>query len=374
MDEIEDYQPPRTEVTGVDEGRVEIFVDADIPDDGEAVALESEDGDRVYARVRSHLGGRRIEADLPAMPNWVAEGVAASTTRRRAGFRPTDGRLVVDADSLEPEPDEQTSEWFPADWTKPGFADIAADLPPVETGYESIDTVAPVARGGLNLVIDRSERPAPFHRLAERLHSELDEAETIWLLDGPSSEAPDWAETVIEPPTRAFGRMLGLRAAVALAAHRRDQGRETLVVAALPSVARTVTTDDEAPTTPGYEELVDRIGQGLTSSSEARITTLLRLPIPSRHADVAPIVETLGLGDVDAQLFVDDKSRFAPRRSSSDATLDEAHRDRQFDARDALRRADDARERAELLGERELTDAQLRALEREDELRERLVD
>lgn len=374
MDEIEDYQPPGTEVTGVDEGRVEIFVDGEVPDDGEAVAVESDDGERVYARVRSHLGGRRIAADLPAMPNWVAEGTDASPTGRRAGFRPTDGRLVVDADSLEPEPDGDAGDWFPADWTRPDFADIAADLSPVETGFAGLDTVAPVARGGLNLVVDRSERDAPFQRLAERVHGELGEAEAIWLLDAPSSQPPDWADTVLELPARAFGRMLGLRVAVALAADRRDRGRETLVVAALPSVGRTVVTDDEVPTTPGYGELVDRLGEGLVSSSEARITTLLRLPIPARHADVAPIVETLGLGDVDAQIFVDDQSRFAPRRSSSDAILDQAHRDRQSDARATLRRADDARERAELLGERELTDDQRRALEREDDLRERLVD
>ncbi len=373
IDEIEDYEPRSTTVVAVDEGRLEIFADGGVPDDGEAVLLEADDGRQVHAVVRRHLGGRRIATFAPALPAWVEEGTPASPTGRPGGFRLRDGRLVVAAENLEPEPDSDDPDWIPVDWTSPEFTALAANLPPIETGWESVDTLAPLTRGGLNLAIDRTDRPHSFRHLVERVHRDLEQAETIWLLDSPSDEAPDWAEIVVEPAAGPRSGMFALRTTVALAADRRDRGRETLVVASLPGVGRTVASEDDISTTPGYGELVDRIGSGLASTDQTHITTLLRLPIPTHQADLAPVVETLDLGDVETQLFIDEDARFSPRRSASDATLDDAHRERRAGARKTLRRADEARERAELLGERELTDEQRRALEREDELRESLA-
>ncbi|MFB6373038.1 MAG: hypothetical protein ABEN55_07970 [Bradymonadaceae bacterium] len=370
MDDIEDYQPRETEVVATDRGRLEIFFDEPLPDRGNVVALDSPDGETVYAVVRRHLGGNRVRAAMPEVPDWLQVGTSATAPGGRAGLTIEGGRLELDPGALVPETDD--GDWFPIDWRKPDFADITAATAPVDTGYDGIDTVAPPVAGGLNLLIDQSNDASAFQRLAERVVDGVSSAEAIYVADASGKTTPDWADTVVEPGAGAFGRIFAIRTAVALTSHRRDAGRETLIVGHLPAVGRTVADDEEVGASPGYGELVDRIGAGLVSTDDARVTSLFRLPVPRRHSDIGPIIETLDVGDVDAQLLIDTDGRFDPERSSSDAPLDDDRRARQTDARDTLRRAERARDKAQLLGKQELLPDEEAAIERADTLRDQV--
>ena len=370
MESIEDYQPRGTEVVATDDGHLEIFFDQPLPEPGDAVALDSPDGETLYAVVRRHLGSNRLRATMPQVPDWIAPGTPVSTPDVRAGLRLDGGRLRLTPSALVPETDDEN--WFPIDWRDPDFAEVTADLAPLETGWNGLDTVAPLVAGGLNLVIDRSGSDEPFARIAERMADALASSDAVCVVSAPGSDAPDWADVTVEAPSSPYGGVFALRAAVALAADRRDRGRDVLVIGELPPVGRTVTSESEMNTTPGYGELIDRIGAGLTSTDDGRLTGLLRLPIPSTRSDIAPIIETLDLGDVEAQAFIDTDGRLDPDRSATDAPLEGDWRKRRNDALATLRRADKARDKARIFGETELSNDEKDAIERANALRDAL--
>lgn len=370
MENIENYDPTGNEVLGTDRFWVELHFEVELPRVGEAVVIESGDGESVHASVRQHLGGHRVKALLLGPVGWLSEGMSAARCERPAGIElPEDGGLELTPNALIPRPDDDT-DWFPLDWREPEFGEIAPTRPALETGYEGIDTIAPLTAGGINLLIDAGKANDALASLAERCRRELDAPSTIRL--GSTADDGTSAGIEIETPRFQGGRAIALRVATALAAHRRQNRRDTLLVASLPEVTRTVGSQEDTATAPGYGEIVDLLGSGLVSTNAGRITALLHLRIPESRAGIASIVETLDLGDVEAQIFVDEDGRFDPFRSTSDANLSEEQRRRQSEALSAFRRAEAAREKRRLFGDVELDNTDHNALQTVNSLRDEL--
>ena len=367
MSDIESYEPRGTEIVSADGIWLEAHFEERMPRPGEALAVELPDGETLYAVVREHTGGGRLRAMLLGPSNRIEPGSPVRRTERPAGLsEPDSGPLELGAESLLPESDEGS--WFPITWRDPDFDELRGEYPAVDIGVEGIDAVAPIAAGGVNLLVDLSDGRLDFAGLAARVADAEPGEETIWI-GARRDAAPDWADEVVVPPGGSASRVVALRVATALAAHRRDAGRNSLVVGRLPAVSRTVASEDEVATEPGYGQLVDLLGSGLVSTQSAAITTLLHLPVSRQQQGVAPIVETLELGDVETQILVDDMGRFAPDRSTTSADLSREQRQRRRRGLRTVRLAQEAEERARLLGERELTEEQRAALEALQDLR-----
>jgi hypothetical protein len=360
----------------VDEGSVDLFLTDDLPERGEAICLRSEETDEaetVYGVAGEHLGGHKVRALVGPLPDWVAEGVPAEPTGRRAGFdAPPLHAVDLTTETIQPE--GATDDWIPLTWQAPDFADLDGERPAVTTGWDHLDAAAPLADGGVNLLIDLSADTTVLESMADRLLMGTEPGSTVW---APSPEERR-GDGRIDYPVGRTGltghlEVLALRLACALSVHRRDAGDETLTLLSLPPVAPTPSPDARPGGTAGYADLIDRIGSALASTRTARVTSLLYLPVPASVDGIDAIVETLGLGDVDVQIVVDRDGRFAPRRSTSDAERSPEVADRRDKILQTLHRAEQARDKARLLGEVELTDAERDALEQIDEYREEII-
>ena len=77
----------------------------------------------------------------------------------------------------------------------------------------------------------------------------------------------------------------------------------------------------------------------------------------------------MDVGDVDAQIYIDDQGRFDPYRSTSDAELDDEARRDQEKLLSVLSRAAAARDKSAMLGEFGLDEAEEQVLEKAEALR-----
>lgn len=374
--DIKNYEARRPEVVQCRNGWVRAFVDDDIPRIADAIGLRSPDGDETFAAVRSHVGGRQVDAMLLDVPGWVGEGTEVFTTGKPAHLpQPIDGTTPLDALNVTAGASDMT---LPFRLDAPSFAELDGTRGALRTGFDAIDRLAPLAAGGLNLVLDAFPGVAAFDNLCERVHGACASASSLWLTG--NGRAPDWAEyhiTTGEPAAdqqRGPRQLIALRALMSWAAHLRDQGDDVLVCAELPPLAsRGHATDAEAALGVGIGEVVDQLGSALASTKDGSITTLVRLPLHASAAGIEYIIETMDVGDVDAQTFVDDQGRFDPYRSTSDAHLDADARSEQQRLLSVLSRAASARDKAAMLGEFGLQEAEEDALRNAEALREKLV-
>jgi hypothetical protein len=114
------------------------------------------------------------------------------------------------------------------------------------------------------------------------------------------------------------------------------------------------------------EALVNRIADGLLSVRNTMVTGLLQLPVPSGLEGIETIIESLGIGEPDAQIVIGTDGCYEPGRSTSDADRDPEARRREREARGTLRRAAELRDKRAIWGDQELEPEEREVLRRAD--------
>lgn len=386
---IDDYQPRQPAVVGLDGDLLRAFMGDDVPRIGAALQVCSADGDSVYAAVRRHLGGREVEAMLLERPDWVRPGCAVHTTDRDAHLpAPTPGisRLgdlyiapgtVQGAASADFSTTPATAPTTPAATTialrtRPlSFAELRGARPPLATHIAPLDQLSPLAAGGFNLILDASPDPDVFDRLCARVAENLPVDTHLWL--SADGRLAPWATHQLQLDAAAPRLLTGLRVLSTWGAWLRDQGRDLLLCCELaPLVSQGFASPEEVARGVSIGQVIDHLGESLSSTHTGSITALVRLPLAASAAGIASIIETMSLGEVDAQIFVDEDARFDPYRSLSNADLSDDARQAQSRTLSALSRAAAAQDRLALWGEFGIEPDELEAIHAVDALRVRL--
>lgn len=368
--DVTEYEERTPQVVDVDSGWVRAFVGDDIPRIGDVLGIRSESGEEAFAAVKRHAGGRTVDALLLAVPEWVQPGLEVFSPGKPAHLpSPADGPAKVDELVISA---GESIDTIPFRLRTPSFEELSGSRPTLATGYAAIDRLAPLAHGGLNLVLDSYPGPDAFDALANKSNQAGDFDAALWLTG--DDRAPDWATHHIITGDNPQRQLTGLRVLMSWAGWLRDQGKNVLVCAELPPLASHGVVDEaEAALGLSIGEVIDQLGSTLTSTKAGAITTLVRLPLHTSAAGIEYIIETMDVGDVDAQIYVDDQGRFEPYRSVSDAELDADARSEQQRLLSVLSRAASARDKAQMLGEFGLEPKEEEALEKVEGLRVRLV-
>lgn len=373
-DTLRDYRPPQPALESFSGEGLVLYCGDDLPSIGTAAAVIGPDDHRLWTVVQRHAGARRVHAWSFATPDWLAPGLPIELTDRPAGFAlPRDGVLRFDEEMIRPlgADDDGLPLWPEA----PQWAELDPKRPSLNLGIDVLDVLAPIADGGLNLIVDTSSDDAVFHHLATRLfeaaepRSLLVTAEDSPLLSKPS---PSFH---LPPRSGVQGHIAALQCTIALATELR-QTPSSLAVVELPPISSPPEFDasnaNKGPRS-GIADIVARLGRHLVSTKDGRITTVLRLHVPQDPTGLGAIIDTLSLGDVDATLFVDGDGRFHPGRSHSRADVDDATALRRRELLQTLELAGRARDKSAIFGDQELTDAERRALEDSQTLRPSLM-
>ncbi|TXD34365.1 hypothetical protein FRC96_14300 [Lujinxingia vulgaris] len=248
----------------------------------------------------------------------------------------------------------------------------------IPVGVEVLDLLAPLARGGINLIIDTREQASSpgelFARVGQRVRAHLQETYgALHTLDMTGHlDRPDTRVVTENSPGEQAS---ALRLAVALAASMRHS-HATLNLLTLPTLQPfTHTHAPEAVARGvGLADLVDMVSEQLVSTRDASHTTLLYLRVPPELGGLSDIIETLDLGAVDAQIIIGPEGSFEPGRSHSRVELDADEERRRQAALSALAQGARAAERAAIFGEGELEEDELESIERARALRVNLSD
>ncbi len=369
--DIRHYKARTPQVTEIQHGWVRAFVGDDIPRIGDALGLRSSEGEEAFAAVRRHAGGRQVIAMMLSVPEWVGEGTEVFTTGQSAHVpAPRAGTTALEALAISAGEASATMAFTPR---SPSFEEMAGSQAALTSGYDAIDRLAPLSRGGVNLILDAFPGEAAFDHLTARVHEAARADANLWLAG--DDRAPGWADYQITAGVdRGQRQLTALRVLASWATQLRDGGQHVLLCAELPPLAsRGPATAVEAALGVGIGEVVDQLGSALASTREATITTVLRLPLHTSAAGIESIIETMDVGDVDAQVYIDNQGRFDPYRSTSDADLDADARSDQQRLLSVLSRAASARDKAAMLGEFGLEEAEEQALRKAEGLREKLV-
>ncbi len=364
---FENYEPLKPHIEHVGAGWIRVFVLDDLIEIGEALAIIGPDNQRIFAEVRRHTGNRRIEALILAAPDWLKPGLLVERTAKPIAVEfPTTSDLHIQSQTLQPYEAGQNT---PLHTTRPSFAELDGARPSLAIDIAPIDLLAPLAERGLNLVIDLSNNATAFHTLATRAQITRQTAAKFDIVLNVPNANDDPAESSIPNARRVLAKdhPQALRIAAAWAVHMRNAGKNILFIADLPilkgrdyDVTAPKTDDSSAPTS-SFGEIIDLLGQTLTSTHTAAITVLLRLHLVDT-AGLEDIIETMHLGDADSQLFITPDGCFEPRRSLSRAQLTSTQASAQDNALAVLTRAAAAQNRADLFGEDELDDNEKGAL------------
>ncbi|MFP4596933.1 MAG: hypothetical protein ACLFVJ_01700 [Persicimonas sp.] len=370
--DIEDYKERSPQVITVKNGWIRAFVGDDIPQIADALGLRSEDGEVAYAAVRRHTGARTVDAMLLDIPEWLGEGTEVFTTGQEAHIpAPSPGTTDIEELRFSAGP---SGDAIPFRLRKPSFSAVLGELPALETGFSALDRLAPFCKGGLNLVLDALDGPAAFDRLCARVGEAIGEGTrtSLWLAgDGRSAE---WASYNIAGGESAQRQLAALRILMSWAIWLRDAGDNVLLAAELPPLtSHGAVSEAEMAMGVSIGDVIDQLGTTLTSTEAGTITTVLRLPLYRSASGIEHIIETMDIGDLDAQVFVDDQGSFDPYRSTSNADLDAAARADQQRVLSVLSRAAAARDKSAMLGEFGIDDREKEALEQAEGLAESLI-
>jgi hypothetical protein len=372
--DIIDYKERAPQITDIDHGWVRAFVGDDIPRTGDALGVRIDDAGGeskdVFAVVRRHTGARNVDAMFLAVPDSIGSGMEVFTTGQ-AAYIPAPHPGVTTLDELVITAGEDV-ETIPFRLRAPSFAELSGTRPALQTGFSAIDCLAPLAYGGLSLVLDTFPGTKAFDTLADKTFEARDFDAVVWL--SGDDRAPSWATHHIQTGNTPQRQLIGLRLLMSWAGWLRDQGHDVFVGAELPPLTSHGVID-EVDTALGVSigEVVDQLGSSLTTTKTGAITTLLRLPLHTSPAGIEHIIETMDVGDVDAQIYIDDQGHFDPYRSTSDAELGKEGRSKQQKMLSVLSRAASARDKAAMLGEFGLEEREQEALEKAEALGEALI-
>lgn len=373
--EPEEYQPLTPQLQHRDGETWVAFMGDALAAPGEAVALKHPDHATAYAVVVAHPGARRARLWAPQWPEWCAPGVGVEATGQRAALGVSPGG-VVELSSAQVVPHaEGTTPLWPE---HVAMSELEGTRERIPVGVEVLDLLAPLARGGINLIIDTREQASTpgelFARVGQRVRDHLQETygalhtlDMTGHLDGPDTRVV----TENSPGEQASA----LRLAVALAASMRHS-HATLNLLTLPTLQPfTHTHAPEAVARGvGLADLVDMVSEQLVSTRDASHTTLLYLRVPPELGGLSDIIETLDLGAVDAQIIIGPEGSFEPGRSHSRVEPGEDDERRRQSALSALAQGARAAERAAIFGDGELEDEELESIERARALRVNLSD
>jgi hypothetical protein len=366
--DIDDYKDREPQVAKVSGDWLEVFIGDAIPATGHLLRIESPDGDQhVHAAVTSHAGGRTVRALVFDNPAWLTEGCPVSSTDAPAAF-PTPSKGTLELDRVSLSSDEEGG--VPFELRSPGFTEISSERPALELGLDGVDCVAPVARGGLNLVLDNHPGVDVLHNLVERARDAAEADAVIWV-GAKKREAPEWPDYRIQA---AQGReFAAYRLAMSWAQALSDEHDELIVVAELPALSAGQATEVEVAMGVSIGDVIDTFGTALASTISTQITTLLWLPLAESADGIATIIETMHLGDVDTEIFIDEDGRFDPFRSTSDADLDDEQQRARSDALRTLSKARDIREKVQMFGDDDIAPDEQEVLRRASGLRSRVT-
>ncbi|AWV90633.1 hypothetical protein [Bradymonas sediminis] len=371
--EFENYEQRPSAIIRCEGDSLRAFVGDTLPGIGESLEIRSEAGDSVFAVVRRHVGGREVDALLLDPPAWVQPGCAVHATGKDAHMPLPSAGVTQLKDLAFSAGAEDATDTFAFRARELAFAELNGARPALSTGFGPVDTLAPVAAAGVNLVLDASPNADAFNTLCARIAAAGDFDAKLRLSNDGSPA--DWVTHQLELEPNPARQLTGVRVLTNWAARLRDQGQNLLVCAELPPLSTPgFTSPEDAAQGTSIGEVIDLLGTALSSTHTATVTTLLRLPLFDSAAGIDAIIETMSLGDVDAQIFVDADTRFVPTRSTSRAQLDADAQSQQQQLLSLLNRAANARDKAALLGEFGVTDAELQAIADADQLNVSLLD
>ncbi|RDV36999.1 hypothetical protein DV096_15925 [Bradymonadaceae bacterium TMQ3] len=373
--DIENYQPPTPQLQQRDGETWLAFMGDALAAPGEAVALITPDHPTAYAVVVAHPGGRRARLWMPQWPEWCAPGVNLEATGQKAALGLSPGGVVeLSSTHILPRAEGTTPLWP----ERVAMSELEGKREGIDVGVDVLDLIAPLARGGINLIIDTREKATSpsklFCALGQRVREQLVSAYgPLHTLDMTGHlQAPD---TRVVTGTSPGEQASALRLAVALAASLRHR-TSTLNLLTLPDLQPF--THTHAPETVargvGMAELVDMISEQLVSTHDASHTTLLYLRVSPELGGLGDIIETLDLGAVDAQIIIGPDGTFEPGRSHSRVELGEDDERRRQAALSALAQGARAAERAAIFGDEELDDEELESIRRARALRVNLSE
>ncbi|TXD37084.1 hypothetical protein FRC98_10120 [Lujinxingia vulgaris] len=373
--ELEDYQPPTPHLEKSEGETWVAFMGDALAALGDAVALKHPDHPTVYAAVVAHPGGRRARLWTPHWPQWCEPGLSVEASGQKAALGVAPGEVVeLEAALIVPQSEGTTPLWP----ERVAMSQLDGRRERIALGVEVLDLVAPLARGGINLIIDTREKIdtplALFGAMGRRVRAQLlDDHGPLHVLD--MTGLLDDADTRVVAGATPWEQASALRLAVALAASLRDIS-PTLNLLTLPALQPfTHTHAPEAVARGvGMSELVDMISEQLVSTEQANHTTLLYLRVSPELGGLSDIIETLDLGAVDAQIIIGPDGTFEPGRSNSRVELDTDDERRRQSALSALAQGSRAAERAAIFGEGELEDEELESIQRAEALRVNLSD
>jgi hypothetical protein len=342
-----------------------IFVGDERCDRGDLIVVSATPP--LFARVFSHLGGRRVLALLLAPNESLTEGTKVTLNGDRAAVSAPDPGITHSRELSFVSAQEDAS--FDWEITRPPFDQLGSERRPLPSGLAALDTICPLVQGGVNLILDTGANDAPWQALLEGVMQEA--RPTVWV--GSSTETFD-AKYVLVPSGDAEDSIWSLRTSLCWIQGFRRSAEQLVLVGELPT-----TEPGQEPIlagpgeTVGMSQIVNLIGSALVSSRHTQITTLLRVKIPS-EGGIAELVDTLPLGEVDAQIFITPEATVDPRRSTSKADLDENERQKQTAALQLLAQADAIRDRIQLWGIDELEEEEEKVLEDVKRLTIQLVE
>ncbi len=356
--QYEDLTPRVTEV--FNDAEIEVFVGDEVASIGDAVVCQPSGEEETVARIVRHTGNRRAIARLLSPRREIQEGCPVTPRPgeqarvplpqgnaldlRQASFTHTAGM------SLEVEP--------------PGLMELEPNRAVLPVGIEAIDVLSPLVAYGLNLFIDLAPTQRVFTDLASRLitaHSDIASLAVVAPIKGRDGSLDELETTyTVRCPSGDHGIFLGLRAASVWAKELAEQHEHLIVIATLPPLTTRTDLTDGMASRSGHEsevsDVLSVLGTALASTRAGKITALLDLGVDASAIGVDEVIETLALGDVDAQLVMEADGRYGPMRSHSKAPLDEETAQRARKVRAELGRALKQSDHAAIFGEDELED------------------
>lgn len=373
----EEYTAPEPTVTSIDGLWVEVFTGDNRVSVGDLIRIDTA-SEATYGVIRTTLGERKARVLVLGKTRKITGGTAITFPESSVSITaPGEAPRQFSIDQLALAPSSDTNESISYELATPEFGGVLTQFDLVETGYEYVDLLSPLARGGINLILDNSPSGTGFKNLCARAADDIEPDRQ--LITGPETEetAEDWYHIEYSNRLRRASEptLVALRIAACWLQYWRDKRDEdSLFVGHLPSLQLNGTdgsTESEISRR-SIDEVIDKLTTHLYSTESAKITTLLRLPLQASHEGIASIAETLQLGDVETSVFVSDEDTYDPLRSASSVELDSFMQKKQTEARRKLKKANQIKDRNQIFGEAMLSEKERELLNRTQQFFQKL--
>lgn len=348
--EIEDYVSRDQGVVEVTEAGAVVLVPESVQAN-RAVAFRHA-GKTSWGRVTRRLGSGKAEVQLLHPPSWLLEAEIEVMDASPSLPLPWDVG-PIGASSLTLQAPGEGPPWPPR---QVAMMELSGKRRAVDTGIEAIDLLAPIVGGGFNLVIDAQRGREGFDALVS---AAFDEVDLDVRVADEESDLPAKRRLHAEGAVEDYEAAMA--GALAWVAHERHTRSSLVVVMELPVMV----AEYDVSRSQAFNSAA-QIADAVSSTKGCEVTCLVRLPAATGPDGFADIVETLSLGEVDAQIFIDGQGMFDPGRSHSSAPLDEARTRARTKALATLHKAARAGDRLSLWGDDDLEPEELEAIERAD--------